>query len=227
MLALAKVGKSYGTQGQPIPVLRGISLDIAATDFCAILGPSGSGKSTLLNIIGLLDRPDEGELRIADIAIDFSSSYETAGRRNALLGFIFQSFHLLPRITAWQNVALPLLYRGIARDDRKAQALAMLDRVGLSDRADHLPEELSGGQRQRVAIARALVGDPKILLADEPTGSLDSKTAREVIDLLHNLNARLNICIVMVTHDLSIAERCSRQIELLDGRIVNDRRMGA
>ena len=227
MLQLTGIDKSYGAPAQPIPVLCDLTLDVAAHDFCAILGPSGSGKSTLLNIIGLLDRPDAGQLSVDCMPIDFSDPYATARKRNALLGFVFQSFHLLPRMNAWQNVALPLFYRGVPRDDRRMQALAMLDCVGLSGRAEHVPAELSGGQRQRVAIARALVGAPKILLADEPTGSLDSKTAGEVIDLLKDLNLRFGICIVMVTHDRAIAKRCGRRIELLDGRIVADTRAAA
>lgn len=222
MLQLTGITKSYGPPSQRIPVLRSISLRFADGGFCAILGPSGSGKSTLLNIVGLLDRPDAGTMTLADAPIDFTSPYATAERRNILLGFVFQSFHLLPRLAAWQNVALPLLYRGVGRDERRTRALAMLDRVGLANRASHRPAELSGGQRQRVAIARALVGDPKLVLADEPTGSLDSVTAGEVIDLLDDLNRDLGVSILMVTHDPRMAERCARRIELLDGAIVRD-----
>ncbi len=222
MLELNGIGKSYPGQPNPIVVLRSISLSLAAGAFCAILGPSGSGKSTLLNIVGLLDRPDAGGMTLAGAAIDFSSHYATARNRNALLGFVFQSFHLLPRLAAWQNVALPLLYRGVARDVRRARAMAMLDRVGLADRAQHRPAELSGGQRQRVAIARALIGEPQLILADEPTGSLDSATAAEVIDLLDDLNRDMGVSILMVTHDPRMAERCARRIELLDGAIVRD-----
>jgi putative ABC transport system ATP-binding protein len=176
----------------------------------------------LLNIIGLLDRPDAGAMTLADTPIDFSSPYATARSRNTLLGFIFQSFHLLPRLTAWENVALPLLYRGVPREERRVRALAMLDRVGLQGRALHRPAELSGGQRQRVAIARALAGRPKLILADEPTGSLDSVTAGDVIGLLEELNRDMGVSILMVTHDPDMADRCGRQVELRDGLIVRD-----
>ena len=222
MLKLFNIDKRYGPPERPIPVLRDVTLSVAAGDFCAILGPSGSGKSTLMNIIGLLDRPSAGQVVLDDAAVDFTSPAATARLRNLTLGFVFQAFHLMPRLTAWENVALPLLYRREDRARRKARALAMLDQVGLADRADHRPSELSGGQKQRVALARALVGHPKLILADEPTGSLDSVTAGEVMALLRDLNRRLGVTIVMVTHDRDLAARCDRRIEVLDGRIVRD-----
>lgn len=222
MLRLTDVAKDYGTPQRSIPVLRDISFTVPQGAFCAIVGPSGSGKSTLLNIIGLLDRPDSGEICFGGVRANFTSAAEAAQLRNRLIGFVFQSFQLLPRLCAWENVALPLLYRGVARNNRRLLALAMLERVGLANRADHLPSELSGGQSQRVALARALIGEPRLLLADEPTGSLDSVTATEVIALLRDLNQRLAVTILMVTHDRDLAAQCERRIELLDGRIVRE-----
>ncbi len=222
MLRLTNVGKAYGPPTQPIPVLKDVSFSISRGAFCAVLGPSGSGKSTLLNIVGLLDKPDTGQVMLDGVAVDYSSARDAARLRNAMLGFVFQSFQLLPRLSAWQNVALPLLYRGIPRDRRKAAALTMLDRVGLADRSHHRPTELSGGQRQRVALARALIGEPSLILADEPTGSLDSVTAVEVMELLRHLNRSLEVTVLMVTHDRDLAAQCDRQIEFLDGRIVSD-----
>lgn len=222
MLKLFEVEKQYGLPDRPIPVLRDVTFGVGPGEFCAILGPSGSGKSTLMNIIGLLDRPSAGWVELNGVAVDFSQPEATARLRNLTLGFVFQAFHLLPRLTAWENVALPLLYRRVDRAERKARALAMLDQVGLADRATHLPSELSGGQKQRVALARALVGDPKLILADEPTGSLDSVTAGEMMALLRDLNHRLGVTILMVTHDRDLASHCDRRIEVLDGRIILD-----
>jgi putative ABC transport system ATP-binding protein len=220
VLRLSNIFKAYGPPSRPIPVLADVSFTVGAGEFCAMLGPSGSGKSTLLNIIGLLDRPDQGRVELDGALADFASAAEAARLRNRLIGFVFQSFQLLPRLTAWQNVALPLLYRGIKRGERKPPALAMLDRVGLSDRADHLPTELSGGQRQRVALARALIGEPKLILADEPTGSLDSVTAGEVMALFRALSREHGVSVLMVTHDRDLAAACDRRIEVLDGRIL-------
>jgi len=223
MLQLTNVGKAYGPPTQPVPVLKDVSFSISRGTFCALVGPSGSGKSTLLNIVGLLDKPDAGQVVLDGVAVDYGSAQQAARLRNAMLGFVFQSFQLLPRLSAWQNVALPLLYRGIPRDRRRAAAIAMLERVGLAERSHHRPTELSGGQRQRVALARALIGEPSLILADEPTGSLDSVTAIEVMELLRHLNRSLNVTILMVTHDRDLAAQCDRQIEFLDGRIVSDR----
>jgi len=222
VLQLIDIAKSYGTLAAPVAVLHGVSFAVAQGEFCALLGPSGSGKSSLLNIIGLLDRPDRGSMMLAGAAIGFGSPVEAARLRNQLIGFVFQSFQLLPRLAAWENVALPLMYRGIARGERRARAMALLERVGLADRADHLPSQLSGGQSQRVALARALIGAPGLILADEPTGSLDSVTAGEMIALLRDLNRREGVTILMVTHDRDLAARCGRRIEIHDGRIVAD-----
>ena len=224
MLQLGNVKKTYGPVSRPVRALRDVSLEVAEGEFCAVVGPSGSGKSTLLNIIGLLERPDCGRLRVGGVDVANATREESARLRNRLLGFVFQSFQLLPRLTAWQNVALPLLYRGAPRRKRRAPAMAMLEQVGLADRADHLPNELSGGQRQRVALARALIGAPRLVLADEPTGSLDSVAAGDAMELLRALNRRLGVTMLIVTHDRDLAERCDRRIEILDGRIVSDTR---
>jgi len=222
MLQVVNVHKIYGPPDQPLRALNGVSLTLDAGAFCAALGPSGSGKSTLMNIIGLLDRPTRGSVFVDGHGIDFDAPEAIAQIRNQVIGFVFQSFHLLQRLTAWENVGLPLLYRGIARADRKPQALAMLDQVGLRDRAEHRPAQLSGGQCQRVALARALIGRPRLILADEPTGSLDSHTAGEVMDLLRDLNRRLGVTFLIVTHDRDLAARCERRIEMLDGAIIGD-----
>ncbi|WEK58623.1 MAG: ABC transporter ATP-binding protein [Candidatus Brevundimonas phytovorans] len=217
MLVVESVWKSYAGGA---PVLSGASICLEAGEKVALVGPSGSGKSTLLNLIGLLDRPDQGDVRIDGRSFGGLLSAEAARLRNELIGFVFQSFHLLPRLTAWENVALPLFHRGLGRVERKARALAMLDRVGLSDRVDHRPEQMSGGQRQRVAIARALVGGPRLILADEPTGNLDSATGLQVMDLLGALNRELGVTILMITHDREMARLCDRVIEIRDGRIL-------
>jgi putative ABC transport system ATP-binding protein len=175
-----------------------------------------------MNIVGLLDRPTSGRLILDGAPVDIATARDAARFRNRMLGFVFQSFHLMPRLTAWQNVALPLLYRGQGADERRTLALAMLELVGLAARAEHRPSELSGGERQRVALARALIGQPRLVLADEPTGSLDSVTAGEVIGLLKSLNRRMGVTILMVTHDRDLATRCDRRIEFLDGRVVAD-----
>jgi putative ABC transport system ATP-binding protein len=222
ILEVVGLEKTYGSPARPTPVLKGVDFSVAAGCFCAILGPSGSGKSTLMNIIGLLDQPTAGVVRLAGETIDQASPDTAAHTRNRLLGFVFQSFNLLPRLTAWENVALPLLYRGAPRRERRLRALEMLNQVGLADRADHRPSALSGGQQQRVALARALIAQPRLVLADEPTGSLDSVTAAEVMALLRDLNARLGVTVLMVTHDQGLAGRCDRRIEMLDGRIIAD-----
>lgn len=222
MLRLSNVRKSYGKANAAVPVLHDVTLKISGGEFCAIVGPSGSGKSTLLNIIGLLDRPDAGEVWLDDRVIDLSTPAKAARLRNELIGFVFQSFQLLPRLTACENAALPLMYRGVPGPERLPRAIKWLERLGLGDRLHHLPTELSGGQRQRVALARALICDPKLILADEPTGSLDSVTAAEVLSLLKQLNKELGVTIVMVTHDHDIAAHCGRRIEMRDGLVVMD-----
>jgi putative ABC transport system ATP-binding protein len=222
MLELRQVEKTYGGEGRPTPALRGVDLQLEPGSFCALLGPSGSGKSTLLNIAGLLDRPTAGSVRLGGVAVEQASPEATARLRNRILGFVFQAFHLLPRLTAWENVALPLLYAGTPRPERQPIARAMLAEVGLAGRAEHRPAELSGGERQRVAIARALVRRPSLILADEPTGSLDSATAGEIMALIGRLNRALGVTVLMVTHDAGLARQCDRRIDILDGRIVAD-----
>ncbi len=219
MISGVKLGKAYGPQPSDV-VLRGANIHVPQGEFAALVGPSGSGKSTLLNIIGLLDAPDSGRLRIDGHSIENLDPAEAARLRNRLIGFVFQSFHLLARLTAWENAALPLLYRGAGRAERREKALAMLDRVGLSHRAGHRPDQMSGGQKQRVALARALIGEPKLILADEPTGNLDSETGAEVMTLLRTLNRDLGVTILMVTHDHEKAALCDRTIEIRDGQIL-------
>lgn len=218
VLVVEALQKSYGQE--QAAVLERASFHLPSGAFAALVGPSGSGKSTLLNLIGLLDRPDSGEILIDQRSAGALSSTEAARLRNELIGFVFQSFHLLSRLTAWENVALPLFHRGVGRAERKARALAMLDRVGLAERSCHRPEQLSGGQRQRVAIARALVGEPRLILADEPTGNLDSVTGLQVMGLLRELNRDLGVTILMVTHDRDMAKLCDRVIEIRDGRVL-------
>jgi putative ABC transport system ATP-binding protein len=212
--------KSYYLPGLEVPVLHGIDLVIRRGEFAAIMGASGSGKSTLMNIIGFLDRPTEGRYLFKGEDVTALDDDAESGIRNREIGFIYQNFNLLPRCSAVENVALPLFYRDDVADERAAVRKA-LDVVGLSDRGHHKPNELSGGQRQRVAIARALVGEPSILLADEPTGALDSKTGAEIMQLFKDLHGR-GCTIIMVTHDRQVASHCERIIEIKDGRITAD-----
>ena len=219
MLRLEGIRKSYMFGTVEVPVLRGIDLEVRAGDFLAIMGPSGSGKSTLMSILGLLGRPTSGSYHI-DGRDAFSLGDDAlSSLRNSRIGFVFQSFNLMPHLTARENVGVPLVYRGVALDDVRRRARAMLEKVGLGDRTGHTPGRLSGGQKQRVAIARALVGEPSVILADEPTGALDGATAEEVMRLLVGLNARDGITIVVITHDASVAARCSRQARIVDGKL--------
>ncbi len=222
LISLQGIGKSYRLAEQPLHILKNVSLSIAAGESCAILGASGSGKSTLLNILGLLDLPDSGDYRFAGHDIFRASPDQLAAIRNQQIGFVFQSFNLLPRLSALDNVALPLSYRGVARRESLERARHVLDQVGLGERADHRPADLSGGQRQRVAIARALVGEPSVILADEPTGNLDSHTARDIMDLLLSLNRERQVTLIIVTHDPGIAQRLERQIRVNNGVIQED-----
>ena len=218
MIHLRDINKTY--QGaQPLHVLKGINLDIAKGEFVSIMGSSGSGKSTLLNILGILDNYDSGEYRLADTLIKDLSERRAAEYRNRMIGFIFQSFNLISFKTAVENVELPLFYQGVGRKQRRRMAMEYLDRLGLADWAEHYPNEMSGGQKQRVAIARALITKPKIVLADEPTGALDSKTSVEVMTLLKRLNADEGITIVVVTHESGVANETNKIVHIKDGLI--------
>nr|WP_263595891.1 ABC transporter ATP-binding protein [Marinihelvus fidelis] len=208
---------------QVVNALDGVDLDIHRNEYVAIVGASGSGKSTMMNIIGCLDRPTEGEYRLEDQDVGAMNEMDLARVRNREIGFVFQSFNLLPRANALKNVMQPLVFRGVKMDERKQMARQSLERVGLGDRVDHLPNQLSGGQRQRVAIARALVGEPAILLADEPTGNLDSRTTIEIMRLFDALHVA-GQTIIMVTHETDIAEHCERVVRLEDGRVAEDYR---
>ena len=219
MIRLRNINKIYYS-ASPLHVLKGIDLDISQGDFVSIMGASGSGKSTLLNILGVLDTYDEGEYWLDGKLIKELSEREAAHLRNRTIGFVFQSFNLLNFKTALENVALPLYYQGVSRKKRNAIALEYLDKVGLKDWADHLPNQLSGGQKQRVAIARALIAKPRVILADEPTGALDSKTSQEVIDLLRDVSKNEGITMIIVTHAPEVAEQTDRIIQIRDGVIV-------
>lgn len=221
VIALSNIKKRYLLGEETLEVLKGIDLLVEANEYVALTGPSGSGKSTLMNIIGCLDTPSDGEYSLAGVSVASLNENELAEARNQRIGFIFQSFNLLPRMSALDNVAQPLVFRGHSRKERNQMALAALDRVGLADRADHLPAQLSGGQRQRVAIARALVGNPSLLLADEPTGNLDSKTTASIMTLFDELH-HSGQTIVIVTHEPEIADHCKREIVLRDGEITED-----
>jgi len=216
MISLREVRRSYELPKITVEVLKGVSIDIADGDFVAIMGPSGSGKSTLLHILGCLDRPTSGKYLLNDVDVASKTDNELAELRNKYIGFVFQSFNLLPRFSAWKNVELPLLYRGVPAAERKSRALEMLGRVGLRERADHKPNELSGGEQQRVAIARALVTDPLMLLADEPTGNLDSRSGEEIMEIFKGLNEE-GVTIIMVTHEKEIAERAKQTVTMRDG----------
>ncbi len=217
MLRLVDIEKSFRLGTLSIQVLRGVCLEVAEGDLLSIMGPSGSGKSTLMNIIGLLGRPTAGSYFLNGRDIRSMKDRELSACRNANIGFVFQSFQLLGHLTALENVAVPLVYRGMGRGEIRRRARAILEKVGMGDRTGHKPGQLSGGQKQRVAIARALVGEPAVVLADEPTGALDSGTADEVMRLLIRLNLEDGITIVIITHDPEIARQCTRQTQIGDG----------
>jgi putative ABC transport system ATP-binding protein len=225
VITLEGIKKSYQMGDQTVHALQGVDLHIGANEMVAFIGASGSGKSTMMNIVGCLDRPSAGSYRLNGVDVAGMDSDELARVRNADIGFIFQSFHLLPRASALDNVAQPLIYRGIAHRERKRLAALALQHVGLGERLHHRPNELSGGQRQRVAIARALVGKPAILLADEPTGNLDSHTSADIIALIKEVHAQ-GQTVVMVTHEPDIAQQCQRIVRLQDGRVISDSRAG-
>ena len=223
LLVVREVEKVYETGEVEVHALRGVSLSIERGEFVAVMGSSGSGKSTLMNILGCLDRPTRGSYVLAGREVSGMSREELAEVRNEVLGFVFQSFNLLPRTSALENVELPLVYRGVGGKERRARALAALGRVGLDGRQGHTPSQLSGGQQQRVAIARAIVGEPKVILADEPTGNLDSKTSVEVMALFQEL-VDAGITVVLVTHEPDIAEYASRVVVVKDGLVIRDER---
>jgi len=222
-IALKDVTKTYTMGDNTVYALAGISLEIAAGEMTAIMGPSGSGKSTLMNILGCLDRPTSGSYLLDGQEVALQNDDQLAVTRNRKIGFVFQNFNLLPRMSALQNVALPMIYAGMARQERLATASEALALVGLKDRENHRPNEMSGGQRQRVAIARALVNDPAIIMADEPTGNLDTKSGNEIMEIFCNLN-RQGRTIILVTHEPDIATYTRRIIHVRDGQLVRDER---
>ncbi|WP_286931058.1 MULTISPECIES: ABC transporter ATP-binding protein [Aeromicrobium] len=219
LLSLRDVRKVYATGALEVAALDGVTLDIEEGEYVAIVGPSGSGKSTLMNILGCLDVPTHGSYRLAGEDVSTLDEVRLADVRNRLIGFVFQQFNLLSSLPAWRNVELPLVYAGVGRDERRERSVAALARVGLGDRADHRPGELSGGQQQRVAVARALVTDPAMVLADEPTGNLDSRSTADVLALLDELSG-MGRTIVLITHEHDVAERADRQVVVRDGRVV-------
>ncbi|WP_214327248.1 ABC transporter ATP-binding protein [Nonomuraea sediminis] len=221
-LECVDVTRRYQLDGVAVEALRGVSLSIGQGEFVAILGPSGSGKSTLMHLLGCLDRPTSGHLRVNGVEMSGLSDTQLAELRNRTIGFVFQSFHLLARTSALENVALPLVYRGISRNERISRSRAALESVGLGHRMDHRPSQMSGGEQQRVAIARALVGEPKVLLADEPTGNLDTANGTEVMAILDRLNSERGVAVVLVTHEPDVAAHARRQIHVRDGVVELD-----
>ncbi|MEH7129468.1 ABC transporter ATP-binding protein [Neobacillus drentensis] len=220
MIRLESITRSFLLGKESVPVLNGIDLKIHEGEFAAIMGPSGSGKSTLMNIIGCLDKPTEGEYYLGGENVSNYNDKELARVRNQSIGFVFQQFHLLPRLSALKNVELPMIYAGISKKERQARAEEALIKVGLIDRMNHLPNALSGGQKQRVAIARAIVNTPKLILADEPTGALDSKTSKDIMEQFKDLNEE-GVTIIVVTHESEVAEYANRTIMVRDGRILS------
>ena len=218
MIDIKDLCKVYLVGDERVRALDHATLHIYPKEFVSIIGPSGSGKSTLMNIIGCLDVADAGSYKLDDLPIEAYTENELARIRNQKIGFVFQQFNLIPKLTAWENVELPLIYQKVPRSERQTRVKAALERVGLANRATHLPTELSGGQQQRVAIARAIVTNPKLILADEPTGALDSKTSQEIIDIFHELHEQGNT-IVLITHDKDVAKQAGRSIHILDGQI--------
>lgn len=221
ILQLRGITRDFKLGAQTVHVLKGIDLDISKNEYVALMGPSGSGKSTLMNLLGCLDTPTSGSYELNGTDVSSLNDNELAEIRNNEIGFVFQTFNLLPRSTALENVALPLVYAGLSKEERLARAAEVLEQVGLADRMDHRPNQLSGGQRQRVAVARALVNKPALILADEPTGNLDSKTSVEIMKLFDDIQAAGNT-VVLVTHEEDIAQHAKRVIRLVDGNIDSD-----
>ena len=222
VIRLAHLGKHYETRAGPVPVLKDVNLDIGPAEFVAIMGPSGSGKSTLMSILGCLDAPSDGTYVLEGRDVSALSRDQLADLRNRVIGFVFQGFNLLPRATTLDNVALPLVYAGVGKSERLATARQMLERVGLGPYAASFPDQISGGQQQRAAIARALINRPRLILADEPTGNLDTRTSQEIMGLLRQLNADGGITVVLVTHDPDIAAHAMRLVHLVDGQVAED-----
>ena len=220
MLRLVDIQKTFKLGTLTVEALRGVCIEVARGDLLSIMGPSGSGKSTLMNIIGLLGKPSAGSYFLNGRDVSSMKDRELSAFRNANVGFVFQSFNLLEHLTAVENVAVPLMYRGIGGRENRRRAEAILEKVAMGNRLDHKPDQLSGGQKQRVAIARALVGEPAVVLADEPTGALDSDTADEVMELLTHLNREEGVTFVIVTHDAAISERCTRRARMQEGALV-------
>ena len=221
IIELQNVHKSYYLGNQELPILKGIDLNIFKNEYVSLMGPSGSGKSTLMNILGCLDTLTSGRYRLNQKDVSSMQDDEVAKVRNEEIGFVFQQFNLLPRLNAWENVATPLIYAGIGKKEREERARAMLEKVGLSERAHHKPNELSGGQSQRVAIARALINNPSIILADEPTGNLDSTTSIEIMELFKTIHQQGNT-VILVTHEEDIANHTKRIIRIKDGKVASD-----
>lgn len=228
IIEIKNITKSFFI-GKPneLEVLHGIDLTVYEGEFVAIVGESGSGKSTLMNIIGVLDRPTSGTYLLDGIDVSEANDFELSQIRNKKVGFVFQTFNLIGRQSALKNVELPMMYAGVPKKERTKRAVELLERVGMSERMKHKPNELSGGQKQRVSISRALSNNPSLILADEPTGALDSKTSRTVMDIFHKLHKESNTTIVLITHNSSLAEECDRILTLVDGRIVDEKLGGA
>ncbi|CAM5796391.1 MULTISPECIES: ABC transporter ATP-binding protein [Brevibacillus] len=224
MLYVEGLTKTYRTGDSELPILRGVNLSVEKGEFVAIMGPSGSGKSTFMNMLGCLDRPDSGTYVLDGIEVSKQNDQQLALVRNQKIGFVFQSFNLLPRSTSLHNVELPMMYAGISRSERRKRAMEALKRVGLGERMNHRPTQLSGGQKQRVAIARALVNRPAILLADEPTGNLDSRSGTEIMAMFQELHEQ-GVTIILVTHELDIAQHAERIVTFKDGVIMKDERV--
>lgn len=224
MIKIENLGKIYDTGKVSVEALKNVSLEVHKNEFVSIMGASGSGKSTLMNILGCLDRPTSGSYSLDGVSVQNLNEVELAAVRNKKIGFVFQSFNLLSRTSALKNVELPMTYAGISKKERRTKALEVLEKVGLADRVDHLPNELSGGQKQRVAIARALVNNPSILLADEPTGNLDTKSGEEIMAIFQQLNNE-GVTIILVTHEPEIAQHTKRIVLFRDGCLIDDRKV--